>query len=874
MEGSEVLGVVANNSLSYVEAVFRAYHEKLTVVILRSANDELRKKVTNVTKVLELPDDFGWFRSKHSFGCSNELAQISFTSGTEGEPKGVLLTHEALEAVTESLNKVMEVDSSIREYVGIPVNFSFGLGRFRAIATVGGEAYLPQAGFNPVEIRDMLKNGEINAISAVPTLWRVLLKNKSLFSSEAERLKWIEIGSQYMTRKEKEELKVLFPNAIIVQHYGLTEASRSTFLRIDQVEGELLESVGKAIGDTELKISSDGKICIRGSHVASKLLINGRFVSNVDDDGWFETNDLGEIREGYLFYQGRADDLINCSGVKLSPDALERDLREFLKIKDGVMISGYDNDLTGHGVLVAYKKSLAIEVSVLSHAAHDVLSAYGVSNKSVVRVVELDEFPVTPTGKAQRKKLAKLYSPPSLESENVQLLIASNKNDKSLLNKLPLTETECFVQDIWQKALNIKQVDINSNYYELGGDSLTAISAVIEMEKLDNVPDLVSKGMLQGLNIKEIAAKIENIAETSSNKYQIRSPEIRASLTINVVRGFLVLFVILAHWSAGIIERLPSGFQDVKWVLAPVFSMGTPGFSIIYGVGVSYSLFSVFESEPHRFKKILGKTVRLLLWGILALAVISFIEKWQTEPFVTFTDFTNSFYSVLTYYLLITLTLGFWFKVLSFSKESILMSLLLSIVFYCLHTFFIRHLGVYHAEGIIEFLKLLFTAKYSYFLMLSGTMLGVAVGLHLRKFVAEAISSVYAVTGLILLLLGYSFSLHAGSLDSWFVWPSPYNYIWRWLVYAGVILIVFSGINRVLFNYSNFNKVLQFSVQFFAVIGILAFPLFISHEMVLPLKEIFMSFGVAASLALVIPLFVFFVTSYMMFRKIRRVNFL
>ena len=874
MVSKEVVGIVSKNSLSYVKAVFDSYKEELAFVPLKSPDDIERIKLTSVTQVRKTEDEFGWFSSTHVFSTANSLAQISFTSGTEAEPKGVLLMHRALSDVTDRLNTVMEVDSSIREYVGIPVNFSFGLGRFRAIAAAGGEAYLPPAGFNPIEIRDMLKMGEINAISAVPTLWRVLLKNKSLFSSEVGRLKWIEIGSQYMAREEKEELKVLFPNAIIVQHYGLTEASRSTFLRIDQVEGELLESVGKVIGDTELKISSAGKICIRGSHVATTLLINGNYTRNVDDQGWFETNDLGEIRGGYLFYQGRADDLINCSGIKLSPDALERDLRSSLQIKDGIAVSSYDNHLTGHGVLVAYKRNLGLESRVVSNMANDVLSEYGVYNKSIVKVVELDEFPLTITGKVQRKQLAKLYSQLGLESEKAQLLDVTDTSKKLFSRGSPLTEKEYFVQDIWQKVLNIKEIDIHSNYYELGGDSLTAISAVIEMEKLDNVPDLVSKGMLQGLNIKEIAFQIENMAVTDDNPYQIRSPEIKASLSINVVRGFLVLFVILAHWSAGILERLPPSFQDIKWVLAPIFSMGTPGFSIIYGVGVGYSLFAVFGSEPDRFKKILGKTVQLLLWGIIALAAVNFIEKWQTESAVTFTDFTNSFYSVLTYYLLISLTLGFWFRVLSFSKQPIAMSVLMSMVFYSLHTLFIRDLGIYSAEGVIELVKLLFTAKYSYFLMLSGTMLGVAVGLHLRKFIAEASSSLYAILGLISFLLGYSFSLHAGSLDNWFVWPNPYNYIWRWLVYVGVILMAFSGVNRVLVNYSHFNKALQFSIQFFAVIGILAFPLFISHEMVLPLKEILMSFGVAASLALVIPLFVFFVTSYMMFRKIRRVNFL
>ena len=194
MDEKMVTGIVAKNSLSYVSEVFKSYENGSVVVLLRSANDQERIQLTSVTRVVEPTDCFGWFDEKHVFSDATSLAQISFTSGTEGEPKGVLLTHQALSDVTKRLNDIMETNCSIREYVGVPAHFSFGLGRFRAISAVGGAAFLPAGGFNPLEIRDMLKKGEINAVSAVPTLWRVLLKNKAIFSNERLGLKWIEIG--------------------------------------------------------------------------------------------------------------------------------------------------------------------------------------------------------------------------------------------------------------------------------------------------------------------------------------------------------------------------------------------------------------------------------------------------------------------------------------------------------------------------------------------------------------------------------------------------------------------------------------------------------------------------------------------------------
>ena len=102
-----------------------------------------------------------------------------------------------------------------------------------------------------------------------------------------------------MSGDEKAALRSFFPNARIVQHYGLTEASRSTFLTIDQAKSEELESVGGAVGSTEIKIGEEGEICIRGPHVASGLLTaDGSIEPLTGSDGWLRTNDRGHYRMG------------------------------------------------------------------------------------------------------------------------------------------------------------------------------------------------------------------------------------------------------------------------------------------------------------------------------------------------------------------------------------------------------------------------------------------------------------------------------------------------------------------------------------------------------------------------------------------------
>lgn len=168
-------------------------------------------------------------------------AQISYTSGTEGQPKGILLTYANLTDAAERIIEQMQMTADIREYVGVPATFSFGMARYRAISAVGGHSYLPPRGFDPLELARMLTAGQVNALSVVPTLFRVLLAEPTVIGEAGKHLRWMEIGSQHMTADEKRYVRELFPNALIVQHYGLTEASRSTFL---QVTRELFFSQG------------------------------------------------------------------------------------------------------------------------------------------------------------------------------------------------------------------------------------------------------------------------------------------------------------------------------------------------------------------------------------------------------------------------------------------------------------------------------------------------------------------------------------------------------------------------------------------------------------------------------------------------------
>lgn len=864
MGDNQVIGVISKNSITYVEAIFSSYLNNETVVLLRDEEDD-RIRLMGVNKVINPDMKKGWLTKQFTFRNDDVLAQIAFTSGTEGKPKSVLLTHQMLNDVTERLNSIMEVDASIREYVGIPANYSFGLGRFRAVAAVGGKSYLPENGFDLLEIKDMLVTGEINAVSAVPSLWRVLLSNKEIFSDERQLLKWIEIGSQYMSGAEKEELVDLFPNAKIIQHYGLTEASRSSLLRIDLTRGEHLESVGRPYGETDIKISETGRICIRGPHVSKTLLKNEEYISNIDEKGWLHTNDLGSLRDGYLYYEGRADDLINCGGIKLSPDALENELLEAIGLKEGISICAVSDELTGHAVLIAYLDDLSISELDMVDSLYQVIKRFGINNRNVIKTIPLTSFPVTSTNKVKRKELARLYAESSQKNANRKIAgIVSKK----------MTAEEYEIALIWTDILKLEHIDLDLNFYDLGGDSLSAIGALVAMES-KGVPKDITKGMLQGMSIREIAQLMSEGDAESSRKHMIRSVSIQNAMTVNIVRGLMVLLVIFDHWHQGFLGHIPWVNVDLFTSTAgPLLAMGTPGFAIIYGVGAGYSLYPIFKSDPKRLRGIFSKTAKFLLLGIALLAIVSFSDKLMGYKIVSFTDFTNSFYSVLTYYLLISCTLFQWFKLINRSAYPIIFTALLAILSYSFHIYFVEQFAIYKTSGLLELLKLLFTAKYAYFLLLSGTMIGIVIGMTIIELTQNKKSlNVFFVSGFTVLILGGVMWGYVGFLDPWNEWPSRANYVWRWIVYSGVIMILLAHTSRILESYNSAPLLKQYCLQTLSVIGNLAFPLFVFHEMVTPLRDILVNWGLDQLIALGVPMALFLIVSALMFKKLHTFSF-
>lgn len=468
----DTIGVTATNSPGYVEVMLANLVSGRVSVPLRGPDDKERLEATATTEVITPVGGTGWLGLPFTSTDGDTPAQISFTSGTEGMPKGVLLSRGNLHDVVTRLINIMEIASEIREYIGVPVYHSFGYARARTVLHAGGDGFIPARGFDLAEIRRMLQANEINAISAVPSLWRIFLDNLDMFGVELEAVRWVEIGSQYMSGAEKAALRDALPNARIVQHYGLTEASRTTFLRVHAEPTVALESVGRPEDEVNVRINTENRIEIRGPHVALGIL-DGTKYHAISPDMWFETSDHGRLEDGLLYYDGRADDVINCGGIKLSPDLVETHVRQTVPNAGNFGVLRTADALRGESILLALAPDAATQAGAMVEAIHQYATESGLVARDAIQVREVSDLPRTPTGKLQRKQLASMLA----------------EQPKATPEQRDAPQAPSSFLDLLKQLFGAR-FDPEAAFNDLEGDSLVHMQLTLALERaLESVPE-------------------------------------------------------------------------------------------------------------------------------------------------------------------------------------------------------------------------------------------------------------------------------------------------------------------------------------------------------------------------------------------------
>ncbi len=344
---------------------------------------------------------------------ARQVAVMLYTSGTTGQPKGVMLTHGNFLYAARQTAVFRGLTPEDHVYGVLPMSHVFGLtsvflGTIAAGATV---ELLPR--FDPAHLAAALAT-RVSVLPAVPTMHarlQVYLDSRGL-ECQAPRLRYLSSGGAPLDLRWRREVEARF-GINLNNGYGLTEStapiivSRIEEPRPDASIGRPLEgSQGRIVGTDgrDLPSGEVGEVWLRGPGIMLGYYRDPETTAAVlNPDGWFKSGDLGFVGEdGAFFIVGRSKELIIRSGFNVYPGEVEAALTAHPAIGSAVVVGC---QVVGDEQIVAFVTTVAggaVEETVLRARLRDHLAAY----KVPTRIVFVPSLPTAATGKVLRHKLA------------------------------------------------------------------------------------------------------------------------------------------------------------------------------------------------------------------------------------------------------------------------------------------------------------------------------------------------------------------------------------------------------------------------------------------------------------------------------------
>ena len=343
------------------------------------------------------------------FPNEDDVADLLFTTGTTGLPKGVALTFANQMAAADNINTFVGNTTDDIEMLALPISHSFGLGRLRCVFAKGATLVLLGSFASMKKFFGEMERCHVTGFGMVPASWAYILKmSGEKIGQFSGQLKYIEIGSAFMPLENKQKLMNLLPKTRICMHYGLTEASRSAFISFHDDTDHLM-SVGRPSPNTEIAVFSeqgerlgkneDGEICVKGGHVCSDYwgLSKEEFRKDFYE-GYFRTGDWGHIDDdGYIHLISRKKEIINVGGKKVSPIEVEEVLNGMEGIEESACVGVHD-DVLGEVVKAFCICSKEVDFEVVKKDMMKKLEGY----KIPAFFETIESLPKTQNGKLQR----------------------------------------------------------------------------------------------------------------------------------------------------------------------------------------------------------------------------------------------------------------------------------------------------------------------------------------------------------------------------------------------------------------------------------------------------------------------------------------
>lgn len=353
----------------------------------------------------------------------NDLAALIYTSGSTGFPKGVMMTHQSMVFTSWSLIEYLRLTDDERIMLLLPLAFDYGLYQLIMSVTTGSTLIMEQSFTFQATIYNRINKYKATVFPGVPTIYAMMIENHKKSGLSFQSIQKVTNTAAALPAEFIPNLKEIFPNALIFKMYGLTECKRVCYLEPELVD-EKPTSVGKAIPGTELFLLSPegnpvppgeaGILHVRGPHVMAGYwkkedqsrqmlkpgIIPGERILCAQD--WFKMDE-----DGFLYFQGRMDDIIKTKGEKVSPIEVENVIYKMDHVKE-VAVIGAKHPIMGESILafITTHDNVVMQEKEVQTACMAKLENFMVPHQ----VIFLPEMPKSTNGKIDKLELKRKYT--------------------------------------------------------------------------------------------------------------------------------------------------------------------------------------------------------------------------------------------------------------------------------------------------------------------------------------------------------------------------------------------------------------------------------------------------------------------------------
>lgn len=341
---------------------------------------------------------------------AEDLADIMYTSGTTGLPKGVAVRHGGVALMPNG----RPVWKGTKWLTASPPFTFAGIG-FIYNPMKAGMSVLYLASFDPGRWLEIVARARPVSAFIVPAMAQLIINHPGFEEADLSSLTLCTLGSAPLAPKTLRRLQAKMPNAAVLNSYGMTEGGYATFSMDPEGARTRIGAVGRPTGPIEVRIVDDdgmprpvgeiGEVTTRNPAGHREYYKNSAATAETWRGGWLHSGDLGYVDEdGYLYIVGRKKDMIVRGGQNVYPDDVEAVLHAHPGVREAAVI-GVPHEVLGEDLaaFIVVRQGAEVTRDDLAGFARTRLADYKVPRK----IVFLDELPRNANGKVLKHELAK-----------------------------------------------------------------------------------------------------------------------------------------------------------------------------------------------------------------------------------------------------------------------------------------------------------------------------------------------------------------------------------------------------------------------------------------------------------------------------------